>query len=109
MVSDAIKNGPGFTGRLADGGGWGQSAARSGRGGCGQLAAAAKRLLPRRSPLLPGVEARRHLLAPRHHLLGQGDTESTETQLENKGTVKARIRAIGQQKGKKDDVWIEED
>ena len=42
-------------------------------------------------------------------LEGQADTESTEIQLENKGTVKARIRAIEQQKGKKNDVWIEED
>ena len=42
-------------------------------------------------------------------LEGQADTESTEIQLENKGTVKARNRAIEQQKGKKNDVWIEED
>ena len=42
-------------------------------------------------------------------LEGQADAESTEIQLENKGTVKARIRAIEQQKGKKNDVWIEED
>ena len=42
-------------------------------------------------------------------LEGQAGTESTEIQLENKGTVKARIRAIEQQKGKKKDVWIEED
>ena len=42
-------------------------------------------------------------------LEGQADTESTEIQLENKGTVKVRIRAIEQQKGKKNDVWIEED
>ena len=42
-------------------------------------------------------------------LEGQADTESTEIQLENKGTVKVRIRAIEQQEGKKNDVWIEED
>ena len=37
-------------------------------------------------------------------LEGQADTESTGIRLENKGTVKFRIRAIEQQKGKKNDV-----
>ena len=42
-------------------------------------------------------------------LEGQADAESTEIQLENKGTVKARIKAIEQQKGKTNGVWIEQD
>ena len=42
-------------------------------------------------------------------LEGQAGTESTEIQLKNKGAVKARIRAIEQQEGKKKDVWLEVD
>ena len=41
--------------------------------------------------------------------LGVWTEPLSEIQLENKETVKARIRAIEQQKGKKNDVWIEED
>ena len=42
-------------------------------------------------------------------LEGQAGTESTKIQLKNKGAVKARIRAIEQQEGKKKDVWLEVD
>ena len=42
-------------------------------------------------------------------LEGQAGTESTEIQLKNKGAVKARIKALEQQLGKKKDVWLEVD